>query len=91
MSDRLISADALLKEALHEGAYGYVDAWEIENAPTVDAVEVVRCKDCEYLTIISEEPIYACCGKHNHIFYPWEEDIRKHFCSWGERKEDGNS
>ena len=37
---RLIDADALIKEANADGAYGYVDA------ATVDAVEVVRCKDC---------------------------------------------
>lgn len=40
MPDRLISADALLKEAMQEGAYGYVDAEQIKNAPTVDAEPV---------------------------------------------------
>lgn len=43
---RLIDADALIEEANEEGAYGYVDAFQIVNAPTVDAVEVVRCRDC---------------------------------------------
>ena len=43
---RLIDADALIKEANADGAYGYVDAWQIADAATVDAVEVVRCKDC---------------------------------------------
>ena len=37
---RLIDADALIKEALTEGAYGYIDALQIANAPTVDAVPV---------------------------------------------------
>lgn len=45
---RLIDADALIEEALTEGAYGYVDAKQIADAPTVDAVEVVWCKDCLY-------------------------------------------
>lgn len=45
---RLIDANALIKEACADGAYGYVDAFQIANAPTVDAVEVVRCKDCVY-------------------------------------------
>lgn len=40
MMARLIDADALIEEALTEGAYGYVDALQIENAPTVDAVPV---------------------------------------------------
>ena len=37
---RLIDADALIEEALTEGAYGYVDALQIAIAPTVDAVPV---------------------------------------------------
>ena len=37
---RLIDADALIKEACVEGAYGYVDAKQIADAPTVDAVPV---------------------------------------------------
>lgn len=37
---RLIDADALIEEALTEGAYGYVDAKQIADAPTVDAVPV---------------------------------------------------
>ena len=37
---RLIDADALIEEALTEGAYGYVDAKQISEAPTIDAVPV---------------------------------------------------
>ena len=37
---RLIDADALLAEAMEEGAYGYVDAKQIADAPTIDAVLV---------------------------------------------------
>ena len=37
---RLIDADALIEEALTEGAYGYVDSKQIADAPTVDAVPV---------------------------------------------------
>ena len=37
---RLIDADALIEEALTEGAYGYVDAKQIAIAPTVAAVPV---------------------------------------------------
>ena len=45
---RLIDANALIKEANADGAYGYVDAKQIADAPTVDAVAVVRCKDCNH-------------------------------------------
>ena len=63
------------------------------NQKYVDAqgnelVAVVRCKDCKYLDIANNALVYACCSKHNHIFYLWEEDTRKHFCSWAERRED---
>ena len=37
---RLIDADALIEEALTEGAYGYVDVKQIADAPTVDASPV---------------------------------------------------
>ena len=37
---RLIDANALIKEANAEGAYGYVDAKQIADAPTVAAVPV---------------------------------------------------
>ena len=37
---RLIDADALIKEAYAEGAYGYVDAKQIADAPAVDAMPV---------------------------------------------------
>ena len=37
---RLIDADALIKEACADGAYGYVDAKQIADAPSVDAVPV---------------------------------------------------
>ena len=45
---RLIDANALIKEANADGAYGYVDAKQIADAPTVDAVPVVRCRDCKH-------------------------------------------
>ena len=37
---RLIDADALLNEANADGAYGYVDASQIANAPTIETERV---------------------------------------------------
>ena len=37
---RLIDADVLIDEANSDGAYGYVDAKQISEAPTIDAVPV---------------------------------------------------
>ena len=86
---RLIDADALIEEALTEGAYGYVDALQIANAPTVDAVEVVRCKDCKHWkpsgskagNSFSDMEYIGGCEFTN--YYRRESD----FCSYGERKE----
>ena len=45
------------------------DAWvmhkvAIESLPSVDAVEVVRCKDCVYCTVQNTKYIYAICQRH---------------------------
>lgn len=54
----------------------------IEEAPTVDAVEVVRCKDCKFLGFKDFSGI--CNGpKVYGIVQPYD------FCSYGERREDG--
>lgn len=47
---RPIDADALMDEANSDGAYGYVDAKQISDAPTLEVVSVVRCRDCKYRT-----------------------------------------
>lgn len=48
---RLIDANALIKEANADGAYGYVDAKQIADAPTVAAVpvsELISLRDSLY-------------------------------------------
>ena len=87
----LIDADALIKEAYTEGAYGYVDAKQIADAPTVDAVPVVRCKDCKYHHW-EQEP---CHGKIEHYcelpHMRGVEVFKEFFCYYGKRKDgDGN-
>ena len=77
---RLIDANALIKEAYVDGAYGYVDAEQIANAPTIDAVEVVRCKDCKHC----DPENYHC----DHAMSTAAPLRRKpdDFCSYGERR-----
>ena len=41
---RLIDADVLMNEANSDGAYGYVDAKQIADAPSVDAIPVSELK-----------------------------------------------
>ena len=59
----------------------------IEDAPTVDAVIVTRCKDCKHLCVWNRKDIYAFCPKTNIVFLPFDKDTRTFFCSYGERKE----
>lgn len=50
----------------------------------VDAVQVVRCKDCKYSSLIKSCSKYECnkgCGALK---------FSNDFCSYGERKEDNN-
>lgn len=53
----------------------------IENAPTVDAVEVIRCNDCKKRDT-NLCPLYHCVS-------PMITSMDDDFCSHGERKTDG--
>lgn len=67
---------------------GYGDAIDaIENAPTADVVEVVRCKDCKYLQVINDGKVYAKCTMTDFEFLPFGTDTREHYCSYGERRD----
>ena len=46
---------------------------DIEAAPTVDAVEVVRCKDCKH--------------RHSDSWCEYVDDDDNFYCARGERKE----
>lgn len=52
----------------------------IQNAPKVDAVEVVRCKDCMHFYNPAMQDFR--CNLHNIYIYT------KDYCSYGERKEE---
>ena len=55
----------------------------IQAAPAVDAVEVVRCKDCKWFGPNNEDSWFGCA-----IDTRCEEDRPKgnDFCSYGERR-----
>ena len=61
----------------------------IDDAPTVDAVVVTRCKDCKHLCVWNRKDIYAFCPKTNIVFLPFDKDTRTFFCGLGERKDGG--
>ena len=59
----------------------------LHSAKTIDAVPVVRCRECKHLNVLNRKELYAHCPKTNTAFLPFELDTRNHFCSLGERKE----
>ena len=86
---RLIDADAVLrhKRKMSGADFGgefwdeAVLASDIKNAPTIDAVPVVRCKDCAV-----PHNKYTGCPKLNGLVTPPD-----FYCPFGERKDgDGN-
>ena len=82
---RLIDADALRsymdecsKESRFRVYYGYAESF-INDAPTIDAVPVVRCRDCRY------------CDPSNGAFWCDRFDSAVQidgmaYCSYGKRK-----
>ena len=59
----------------------------LDDAPTVDALEVVRCKDCKYFDSGTDEDgklFFKCLG---WVYGGTSEDD---FCSHGERKDGGD-
>lgn len=84
---RLIDADALKAEM--RGSYDYngspcfvVDVKDIDDAPTVDAVRVVRCEECKWwFKDENYDGLYRCAN---------DGLLRKgdHYCADGERKDE---
>ena len=88
---RLIDADALIRRAVERykqmmgtdiGHGMGIIASMITDAPTVDAEEVVRCRDCKY--IYFNKAYNSClCRNTNGLTSHLKAD---YFCSYGERK-----
>ena len=82
---RLIDADALKTKAIRCETFKLYDApvffkavstKEIDKAPTIDAVHVVRCKDCAV-----PHNKYTGCPELNGLVTPPD-----FFCPFGEQK-----
>ena len=95
---RLIDADALLKSEIRRCGRvptigtGYINEKDfesvLEETTTVDAVPVVRCRDCKYGMHFGdpEDEQINCKNLHGEPLMPFYG-----FCSYGERKDgDGN-
>ena len=92
---RLIDANALLETITKNVAENLTAAENVgriiiavTNAPTVDAVEVVKCKDCKHtefhfcVCVYCEDVEIVYCPKHHK--HMKADD----FCSYGERRTD---
>ena len=91
---RLLDADALYAEFEKAAWYNNADRDEVAeplvlDAPTIDAVPVVRCKDCKHRKLSGAAPfMYYCCNNNDGLVGALREDD---FCSYGELKDgDGN-
>lgn len=100
---RLIDADKLKQNVLDwEDCYnGFSDTYdkariidEIEEQPTIDAVEVVRCKDCRWFDK-TEDSSYGYCHamKHAYLSKNWEISIYRtykadFYCADGEKNDE---
>ena len=59
----------------------------LNEAPTIDAVSVVRCKECKwYDNGQNESDSWNCCTRHFGHYIDVNDDD---FCSYGERSDDG--
>ena len=87
---RLIDADAKELEQRIENNFGsftsFIVKSVLKSATTIDAVTVVRCKDCKHRTRGWKDGVWQC----GHRYYGMgcgvelkEDD----FCSYGERKD----
>ena len=77
---RLIDADAFLEKMKRTSRYFDVK-FDIDEMPTIDAVPVVRCRECKH-----------CDPENHHCDHPMSTAAplsRKpdDFCSYGEKKE----
>lgn len=81
---RLIDADTLSEKLCETTLFikdGEVFQRMINDAPTIDAVQVVRCKDCKNYDGGEVEHEYDRCRHH------WSAVEPNDWCSFGERRQ----
>ena len=81
---RLIDADVACEGCVRYGTDLSCENCVVNDAPTIDAVEVVRCRDCKFGTHFGdmEDEWIRCINLHGNPLMPFDG-----FCSYGERKE----
>lgn len=84
---RLIDLDSnYIQETMYRRGFKTrqdIEEW-LNNAPTIDAVPVVRCKDCKKGELVPDfDGLYSCRGKRKPLHDPDD------FCNFGVKREDG--
>lgn len=85
---RLIDADALkTRKSINSANYNSIETIQewIDNAPTIDAVPVVRCGECKYYAESKVIKGDMVCKYRLWNTYYTEAD---RFCYYGERRDD---
>ena len=81
---RLIDADKLIEDLVkNRNFYPALIASAIKNTPTVDAVEVVRCKDCKHRYVPCRCALWYGSIDGKDYFGERGENF---YCGYGERK-----
>lgn len=89
---RLIDADEIENKAVPMDSYdGFwsgpaIKLSVIRKSPTIDAVPVVRCRECKHYEIHKPKVLENC--ERNGYIIPMKPDD---FCSYGERKDGGGN
>ena len=88
---RLIDADALTNDIIRrwntndDTDFANKEVWKaLEEAPTIDAVPVVRCKNCKHRYITGSTTHYYVCD------FMDAEYNDNGYCHHGEREDDDN-
>ena len=83
---RLIDADFACKGCIRYRSSLSCEECVVNDAPTVDAVPVVRCRECKHRRKSICGDGYQCCNE----YYGMASGVAlkdDDFCSYGERKE----
>ncbi len=84
---RLIDADAFLERMSRTDRFFGV-VYDINDAPTVDAVAVVRCRECKHHRVLLGRDM---CAKNAVIIGGSEVGLKatgaNDFCSYGEKED----
>ena len=68
---RIIDADFACKGCIRYRTSLPCEECVVKDAPTVDAVAVVFCRECKHLNVVNRKELYAHCPKTNTVFLPF--------------------